>query len=468
MMISEVKKERTAGTEDELRLEEEEKLKAERQLAQDEADMKAAVESLVKDENDGNLEDVKSADRQAAEDQYFRLTDERRRRLDEVGFVWCVRDSEKNAEPNRISRNSYDDQWDSMFLRLKEYKERHGHCLVPKRCKEDPKLGTWVDTQRVQYKKMRKKLDKEGLDYVPPTLAESILNDSPELNSRKPLVGRLTDDRIRRLEGLGFVWSLRDDWQKHYEELLQYKQEHGHCNVPARYASNRRLGIWVSAQRQQYKQISSAYEEDKPRRPTPLTQERIDQLNALGFTWTIRSRDNFGESWNQKFEELKEYRAQYGNCLVPSRYPPNPELGIWVGTQRTQYRLFQEAKESGSGALHGTSMNEDRIRQLEELGFVWALRNGSDTTWRKHINDLSDFQGNHGHCCVPAHYKRNPLLGEWAAAIRYAYLHRDENGLLDDEQVDELNSLGFSWLEPSPEFADTINNDGKFTIQNLF
>ena len=32
--------------------------------------------------------------------------------------------------------------------------------------------------------------------------------------STKPLVGRLTDERIRRLQEIGFVWSLRDDWQK--------------------------------------------------------------------------------------------------------------------------------------------------------------------------------------------------------------------------------------------------------------
>lgn len=32
--------------------------------------------------------------------------------------------------------------------------------------------------------------------------------------SSKPMVGRLTDDRIRRLQELGFVWSLRDDWKK--------------------------------------------------------------------------------------------------------------------------------------------------------------------------------------------------------------------------------------------------------------
>lgn len=107
-------------------------------------------------------------------------------------------------------------------------------------------------------------------------------------------------------------------------------------NVPARYSKNRRLGIWVSAQRQQFKILNSPVvpETGKPRRSAPLTQERVNLLNALGFTWTIRSRDSLGESWNQKLDELKAYKQEHGNCLVPSRYPPNPELGIWVGTQR--------------------------------------------------------------------------------------------------------------------------------------
>lgn len=74
--------------------------------------------------------------------------------------------------------------------------------------------------------------------------------------------------------------------------------------------------------------------DQKPRRSAPLTQDRIDLLNGLNFTWTIRSRDNLGESWNQRFEELKHYKDDHGHCLVPSRHPPNPELGIWVGTQR--------------------------------------------------------------------------------------------------------------------------------------
>lgn len=95
----------------------------------------------------------------------FRLTDERRRKLEEIGFVWSVRESDAKTDQARMTRNSYDDLWDAMYERLKAFKEKYGvsklpgqyvlvslmlkmyllqNCLVPKRSKEDPKLGTWV------------------------------------------------------------------------------------------------------------------------------------------------------------------------------------------------------------------------------------------------------------------------------------------------------------------------------------
>ena len=58
--------------------------------------------------------------------------------------------------------------------------------------------------------------------------------------------------------------------------------------------------------------MNQSQEADRPRRSAPLTQERIDYLNAIGFTWTIRSRDSLGESWNQRLQELKQFKAQYG------------------------------------------------------------------------------------------------------------------------------------------------------------
>ena len=160
---------------------------------------------------------------------------------------------------------------------------------------------------------MKKKLAEQGVPFDEQKPSPEEIQEAQAQN--KPVVGRLTEDRIRRLNELGFVWSLRDDWTKHYEELKDFKKEHGHCNVPARYTKNRKLGIWVSAQRQQYKQMQSVSQRDTCTRLTPLTQERIKLLNDLGFTWTIRSRDSLGESWNQRLQELREYKAVHGNCL---------------------------------------------------------------------------------------------------------------------------------------------------------
>jgi hypothetical protein len=95
------------------------------------------------------------------------LSQDRKRRLEAVSFAWSAReikknktdDSESNASNSALSRTkraeseskvkSYEVQWNEMLEKLKEYKEREGDTLVPKRYK-DKQLGTWVDTQRVQ------------------------------------------------------------------------------------------------------------------------------------------------------------------------------------------------------------------------------------------------------------------------------------------------------------------------------
>jgi Helicase associated domain len=111
----------------------------------------------------------------------------------------------------------------------------------------------------------------------------------------------------------------------------QFKAVHGHCNVPARYNENRKLGIFVSAQRSQYKALQLLeHGQSADTTRTSLTRERIRLLNDLGFSWTVRSQYLIGESWNQKLNELKLYREIHGQCNVPARYPENPSLGIWV------------------------------------------------------------------------------------------------------------------------------------------
>ena len=90
---------------------------------------------------DGEEEPDEEESQKGEDEQHFRLTEDRRRRLEELGFVWSARETDKASEPARITRNSYDDQWDAMFERLKTYKERHG---VRRSCRPIccAKLGT--------------------------------------------------------------------------------------------------------------------------------------------------------------------------------------------------------------------------------------------------------------------------------------------------------------------------------------
>ena len=50
---------------------------------------------------------------------------ERLKRLESIGFVW----------------DTHDDIWNIRFEQLKEYKVKHGNCMVPYRYAENEKLG---------------------------------------------------------------------------------------------------------------------------------------------------------------------------------------------------------------------------------------------------------------------------------------------------------------------------------------
>ena len=67
------------------------------------------------------------------------------------------------------------DKWSEKYDRLVKYKEKYNTTCVPKRYKNDPKLGQWVCYQRTSY---------------------HTKNSS------------LTVDRITKLDSIGFVWKI--------------------------------------------------------------------------------------------------------------------------------------------------------------------------------------------------------------------------------------------------------------------
>jgi len=97
--------------------------------------------------------------------------------------------------------------WDRRFKELQAFKAEHGHCNVPRTYLPNTQLGTWINTQRKQYRILQ--------------LGES---------------SQMTPARTAKLEELGFVWCLceKQDWDVRFQELVEYKQKFGNCLVPQR------------------------------------------------------------------------------------------------------------------------------------------------------------------------------------------------------------------------------------------
>ena len=100
------------------------------------------------------------------------------------------------------------------------------------------------------------------------------------------------------------------------------------------------LGLWARGQR-------TAYRADS------LSQDRIDRLNSIGFSWTLFA------PWKARFDELVKYKAKHGDCDFPQR---QGLLGGWVHRQRNDYKR--------------NKLSQDRIDCLNDIGFDWTPPRG--------------------------------------------------------------------------------------------
>jgi hypothetical protein len=163
------------------------------------------------------------------------------RALDGIGFDWG------------LSKTEVSSTWSQRFEQLREFKLQLGHCLVPQRYAANPILGNWVSYQRHTYK-----LHQGG-------------KPSP-----------MAEECIKALNGVGFDWS-GTSWGLRFQELEDYKERFGICLVPRQYASNPKLGRWVSTRRYHYKLYQGG-------KSSQMTEERIRVLEnpRIGFKWKLR------------------------------------------------------------------------------------------------------------------------------------------------------------------------------------
>ena len=355
------------------------------------------------------------------------LSAERTERLTKIGVIWDILIS----------------NWEKLFGDLLEFKRIHGHCNVPNRWPDNPKLRRWVFTQREffkngtlneeritrltligfewdilesNWKEMYSKLQvfKENIGHcnVPRNWPENQdLSHWVSTQRSRYRNSLLSADRVERLAQIGFVWdTVQTAWEENFSSLVEFNNNYGHCNVPDKWPSNLRLSHWIGKQRSDWKNQR-------------LSEERIKRLESIGFTW-----DPFDALWDQMYSILLEFKKNYGHCDVPNKWPENTKLSRW--TERLR-RLWTEGK-----------LKPERINQLEDIGFaVVDHEKIKDQKWEQMFSLLCEFKNEHGHCKVPNIWPLNQQLSFWVSNQRQ--IRRKDR--LSENCLKKLEGIGFVW-----------------------
>ncbi len=264
--------------------------------------------------------------------------------LDDLQFDWLA--------DNRTSR------WVFNYYELKHFFQKHGHTDLPHKYTKNPRLGAWTYFQRSRKDKLSPKqismLEELNFTWISSTTDYNPLYEKrwngmfeklkafqaehhhvmvPSSHPDKALAGwvvrqrknkdHLSDQQRSRLIALGFIFDMQQqrslEWEYMFQQLVLFKQRHGHCNVPSSH-SNKRLANWVRAQRMM---------QDK------LTTKHERKLQSIGFEFPTTKQSQRDQVWLQYYREAELFYKKHGHLQVQ-----NEKLRQWLYKQK--YRKPKE------------------------------------------------------------------------------------------------------------------------------
>ena len=332
--------------------------------------------------------------------------------LNELGFDWTLNMGHDAVQKNR--------SFEERLQELKEFKARHGDLHVTS--KHDKSLATFCKAVRYA----RRHPDKAKI--------------------------KVGEDRVTALNHLGFIWEPkkgpgggsgvagqstkpRKTFADRYEELVAYKNEHGHVHTTNK--MDRALASCVRKWR-----LARA-------NPSPtgdsraLTSEQITMLDNLGMDWTVPppkkrvKRQN--KSFDERIEDLKEYVAKHGHADVI----PSNDKSLSDFCNNVRYARKHPGK--------GISLTEERITQLDAVGFKWSgttvvkSRPRIQQSFSQRVDALRAYREKYGNVNVIRNV--DPSLHSFCDNVRFGRSHPGKGMNISEERIRLLNEVGFDWKD---------------------
>lgn len=288
--------------------------------------------------------------------------------LNQIGMIWDA-------------QVDYDKCWEDMFLKAKDYYQKHGNLRVNTR---NSALGKWINSQRTAYSK-----------------------------------GELKQDRIENLNSICMVWDIYEaDWEAMYCLAEQYFIEHKHLNIGAKEKyKGQNLGMWVKRQCDGKENLTSA---------------QTHRLECIGIVWRRNET-----KWAMMYQLAKSYYELNGDLLVNTHSLFQGErLGQWINKQRTDYMNRGTQKENAE-------FTEERITALESIGMVWDVNNYKWNRMYDVAKRYYNLYG-HLEVPADQEFE-GIKLGKWLSNQRSSYRGYKGRKPLTADQIEKLNELNFKW-----------------------
>ena len=365
--------------------------------------------------------------------------------------------------------------WEEAYELAKNFYNANNHLNIPRHFKTDNgiipseygfDLGEWLSRNRQSYKN-----------------------------------GKLSPEKITKLNNLHIIWKLTLSWEDAYKLAVEYYQNHNDIKIPASYITEDgyHLGNWLALNRTKY-------------RKNLLTKEQIQLLEKLKINWNIIY------SFEEAYYLLETYYNHYGNSNIPYNFKTidginydengynlyqfvklqkdkysRKELSIHqinllerlnINLERNKkttlkpltfdesllllrnyynhyqnldikrsFKTFDGINYNENGYPLGNIVSRLRIKYknnkltkeqiylLENIDMIWSNQKNEPKSWNEAYVEAETFYKINGHLLIPATYKTEDefALGNWI------YLQRKNKDKLSEQQIKLLNNIKMIW-----------------------
>ena len=337
-------------------------------------------------------------------------------------------------------RNTFENSWEFTYDTLCQYLAAYGDFPFYDVCYEGIHLGKWCTAQRVQQKngampsERKQKLDEIGFIWDPKEerwyhhchLLIQYIKQYGKMPSKDAVYhgyrlgawcsaqrsmagkGKLSADRKRRLDEIGFIWDQKEEkWYRHYHLMQQYVEKYGKLPTKAAARSDpdaKALYDWRLSQKNNFRYLS---------------EHQIRLLEQLGFVFCQRSDD---EKWMENYAALRDFIA------VHRRFPTKTDANSDAEICRIYRWLLTEKKKYEEGRS-----SPEHIELLNELHIIW---NKKASFWETNFELLCQYYQDHGRVPSCKIKMGERAVGQWYHKILRKYARSE----LSEEIVERFRS----------------------------